>query len=313
MKIFADELDLYEEIKKADAGDGEAMIKVAFRILFAHPNEEVDLYWAERAIEYYEKAAALGYKSAMIDLGAIYMDGEYVEKDIEKSLEWYRKGYDPESGKSCFCLGCVARYDYPEDGEEVPTADINRIKEAISYFERGAALNHADCLYELGELYLSGTVVEQDCNKAFEYFSRANDEIDPELVSGRAARIKWRLGCCCKYGWGTDKDKESAVEYLEDALWEWNFREDWGYEDEGYYRTQAKKELDELKKPFEQLRGCFKRRGALSPVPILSTALCYHIPVSERKKHLTTGRCRRKREKNEMHVRRSEQAAQAAE
>jgi hypothetical protein len=248
MVIFPSEMNLYEEIKKADAGDGEAMMRVGFYILFAHPHEPLEQEMADRAIEYYEKAAALGYKTAMQDLGAAYMDGVGVERDLQKSLEWYRKGWDPQDGASCMCMGSVSRYDYLTDGEEVPTTDPERIADAVYYFKLGADLNDSDCLFELGELYLTGIGVEKSVEKAFELFSKAEEYAEPDLVNDRSPLLYWRLGMCYRYGWGTVSDKDMALEYLEFAIHEWSCREKLGIDGEKYYRRQATEELQSLKK-----------------------------------------------------------------
>lgn len=79
MKIFSEQMDLNYEEGMAKQGDVDAMIRVAFYILFAHPAEPVDDVNAALAIKYYKAAAAAGRKEAMLDLGAAYMDGASVK------------------------------------------------------------------------------------------------------------------------------------------------------------------------------------------------------------------------------------------
>lgn len=247
MKIFSEQMDLNYEEGMAKQGDVDAMIRVAFYILFAHPAEPVDDVNAALAIKYYKAAAAAGRKEGMLDLGAAYMDGRGVERDPEEALRWYRKGFDPDDGNSCWVLGCVYRYDYL-DKKEVPVEDTDRIREALNFFRRGAEFCNSDCLYELGELYFNGIGVRQDYEQAFDYFSDAYDEIDPDLMSGRAARIYLRLGQCYIHGWGTESDEDYGKELLEDAWSEWTSRKSWGMDEEPEYKENCRKELAALKK-----------------------------------------------------------------
>ena len=45
----------------------------------------------EKAVEYYRKAAEMGYDVAQCDLGYMYEHGMGVEQSYEKAAEWYEK------------------------------------------------------------------------------------------------------------------------------------------------------------------------------------------------------------------------------
>ena len=45
----------------------------------------------EKAFEYYEQAAHLGYVKAQYNLGNMYYKGECVERDFLKAREWWTK------------------------------------------------------------------------------------------------------------------------------------------------------------------------------------------------------------------------------
>ena len=214
MKIYSAGLDYYHEIEKAESGDTDAMIRVAFAILHGDKSEKLEPEEAERAIRYYKTAAEHGDKSAMLDLAACYMNGRGVPRNVQESLKWYERGWDPDNPGACFCLGCINRYDYLEDLSEVPTADEERIRKALGYFERGSELADSDCLYELGELYLKGKRVQKDERKAFALFVQAEDESDLEILSSRILRVYLRLAECWHYGIGTKKNIEIAYDYI---------------------------------------------------------------------------------------------------
>ena len=50
---------------------------------------------AEKAIEWFLKAADQGFLGAMTTIGMMYREGNGVERDEEKAREWFRKaGFD---------------------------------------------------------------------------------------------------------------------------------------------------------------------------------------------------------------------------
>ena len=214
MKIYSSELDFGKEIAAAEAGDTKAMVRVAFAILNGRLSETIHPDEAALAIRYYETAAAHGDKSAIMDLAACYMDGRGVRRDVQTSMQLYAQGFDPTSGSSCFCLGCVHRYDYPEGGGEIPTRSAGRIAKAIDYFTQGAALENADCMYELGNMALHGIGMEKDDKKALIWFQCALDALDEEILSGRGLHIYYALALCYYHGYGTAVDHETAEEYI---------------------------------------------------------------------------------------------------
>ena len=218
------------------------MIRVAFAILHGNKSDTLQPEEAERAIGYYKRAAELGDKSAMQDLGACYMDGRGVKRDVQEAFRWYEKGWDPNDPGACYCLGCINRYDYLEDGSEVPTKDPERIGKAVNYFERGAELLDSDCLYELGELYLSGTGVPEDKEKAFSLFSDAYDEYDEDVLSGRGLRIYLRLAECFHYGIGVGADLGEAMDYIRLFREEHRRRSKAGEKEEAYIIERAERE-----------------------------------------------------------------------
>jgi TPR repeat protein len=49
---------------------------------------------SQKAIQYYEKAASLGDPKALYNLGCIHIDGELVEKNPEKSFDYFLQASD---------------------------------------------------------------------------------------------------------------------------------------------------------------------------------------------------------------------------
>lgn len=242
MKYYTSEVDLEKTILKAELGDVDAMVKAAFTIIFSNPSEEPDPSETSRAIRYYKMAAEAGNKSAMLDLAACYMDGRGVERNVEEAFKWYNKGFDENNPSSCFCLGCVHRYDYTENNQEIQTKDLERLKSAFRYFNIGAELCDSDCLYEIGDMYFGGIGVEQDFDKAFKCFQASYEYRDKDVISDRCLRNVLRLITCHRCGYGTEVDSNAALIYLEIFDEEWSKREEYGNEDYEYIFEQAMKE-----------------------------------------------------------------------
>jgi TPR repeat protein len=77
--------NLYELIKKADSGNVEAQFDVAWYTVWDNESEPIEPDWLERAVDYYERAAAQG------KLGVYYAKGEIVEQDYEMAFTRFAK------------------------------------------------------------------------------------------------------------------------------------------------------------------------------------------------------------------------------
>jgi len=218
------DFNLLEAIRKADAGDLDAMFEVASYLVYGDQNEELEPEIAERAINYYQICAANGDTYAMLDLGGMYIEGRGVEKDREKALEWYQKAVELGEPIAYRCLGNFYRYDNLEDGKVVLTKDIDRIKKAHEYFVAGSELDNENCLYELGDMFMEGLIENKDTSKAFELYERAYDIIleqkdyNPGYINDCESDVTYRLAKCYHYGHGIDKDIKEAWEYIKTAF-----------------------------------------------------------------------------------------------
>ncbi len=64
----------------------------------------------------------------------------------------------------------VAEADFLLSGEKPTDSDY---QQAIQCYEKAAQQHHGHALFQLGRIYLAGTGVEQNTNKAFRYFQEA--------------------------------------------------------------------------------------------------------------------------------------------
>lgn len=217
------ELNYYEEMKKAEAGDLDAMFAVASYIVWGDMTSPVEPEAVERAVRYYTANANEGDTDSMLDLGAMYRSGRGVEKNDETALSWYMKAAEAGGHNACRCIGNFYKYDELDDGTPVPTADLERLKKAFEWYEKGAENEEENSLYELGDFYRYGVVVEKDEEKAFSLYEEACRIIvdyvltDTDSLNDSYSDVCLRLAECYHYGIGTEPDLEEAVYYIKIA------------------------------------------------------------------------------------------------
>lgn len=228
------DMNYHAEMQAAEAGDLDAMFNVASYIIWGDLTAQPEPEMAELALKYYQANADAGDTDAMLDIGAMYLEGRGVPKDEEMALEWYTKAADLGGHNACRCVGNLYRYDVLDDGTPVPTADPDRLQQAFHWYEKGAEQDEENCLYELGDFYRRGIIVEADPHKAFELYWHAyeviRDVIMPSHYSNNDSYsdVCFRLAECFHYGIGTDINMTKAKAFIEIAKEETKKRADEG-------------------------------------------------------------------------------------
>jgi len=142
-------------------------------------------------------SACSGDVDAQIKLGKMYRDGDGIEKDGDKAVEWLAKAANQGSTTAKFILG----YMY-KDGDGVP---LNYSK-AIEWFTLASEEGDLDSLVWLGLLHERGHGFPKDPSKAVEYYSIAAAKGDSYGQNN--------LGNSYRYGTGVPKDEKKAIEWL---------------------------------------------------------------------------------------------------
>ena len=145
-------------------------------------------------------SASSGNMESQIGLGRKYRDGDGVEQDGDKAVEWLTKAANQGSTKAKFDLA----YMY-KDGDGVP---LNYSK-AIEWFTLAADEGDLNSLTWLGLLHERGHGFPKDPSKAVEYYSIAATKGDSYGQNN--------LGNSFRLGTGVPKDEKKGIEWLSKA------------------------------------------------------------------------------------------------
>ena len=80
-------------------------------------------------------------------------------------------------------------------------------KRAVQYYEKSAALGHAEAQYNLGSCFRSGTGAKMDKKKALKYFTQSSEQGNAEAHN--------TCGIMHYQGEGVERDVEEALRYFE--------------------------------------------------------------------------------------------------
>ncbi|EGB12463.1 hypothetical protein AURANDRAFT_20439 [Aureococcus anophagefferens] len=185
----------------------------------------------KKAAKIWKRAVELGDVEAMRCLAGLYYHGSGVKLDKKKAERLVRMAADRGDAAAQFNLG----YAYRLGRFGLVKAD----KKAAKIYRRAVELGDVDAMASLGELYRTGSGVKLDKKKAERLYRMAADRGDAfgqtclgaflhsdekfeEAVryfvlatdQGYAAG-EYNLGCCYRYGTGTEVDLGKARYWLE--------------------------------------------------------------------------------------------------
>lgn len=137
-------------------------------------NKETAHDYYSMALASYKKLAEAGDASKWYDVADAYLNGEGVEKNREKAIEYYHKGID---GGSKLCAFYLAKlYDKEESHDE-----------AFKYYNIGSEMGDKRCCYYVGRYYEYGFGnISRDMKSAEKYYRKAkgyNSTYDEYITS----------------------------------------------------------------------------------------------------------------------------------
>jgi len=114
----------------------------------------------KKAVKIFKRAAELGSMDAMHSLSIMYLHGQGVKVDMEKSWQLLRRAADGGQAQSQFSLAS----HFHRKGEH---------EEHIHYISLAAEQGLTDAMYYLGRCYAEGEGVEPDLDQAKIWYARA--------------------------------------------------------------------------------------------------------------------------------------------
>lgn len=103
----------------------------------------------EEAAHMWKKAAELGHRKAMSDLGALYSNGLGVSEDWEEALKWWTKAIQAGDSESLYNVGV---YHYKQ----------GTFSQAFLWFHEAATRGIATGMMRVGSMHLKGEGVPED-------------------------------------------------------------------------------------------------------------------------------------------------------
>lgn len=157
-------------------------------------------YNPEFALKLFIEAANGGITVAKYKLGKMFLNGDGVEKDTQKAVEWLKQAALEENGFAEYALGRL--YLQGEEVEKDTVAAEDYLLKAVKHGNKYAE-------YVLGKEYLRGKNFPKDVEKAIDYLKHsAGKNFD---------FAEYTLGKIYLFGLGVEKDLPLAMEYLRSA------------------------------------------------------------------------------------------------
>ena len=163
-------------------------------------NDSQNAHDHKEAVRAFKRAAELGDAEACNMLGNCYLEGDGMEKDVEKAAELFREAAERGSADGMVSLGKCYYY-----GNGVNEDDV----QAFKCFDKAVSEGCLEAITLSGECYLYGHGVEEDEEMALKFFLVAAEDGD------RAAQRM--AGRCYDEGWGTEVDYTNAAEWYQKA------------------------------------------------------------------------------------------------
>jgi len=118
------------------------------------------------SLDCFTKAAELGHEKAQYEMGVLFLNGKWVEKDESKALEYFQLAANQNYPEAYYQLGYCYEHGYGTERD---------LKYAAKMYHKGADLENSDCYVKLYRFYVLGRGVERDYVKSLEYAKKASD------------------------------------------------------------------------------------------------------------------------------------------
>ena len=128
----------------------------------------------DKALEYFKKAADLGDRAAMVDIGNMY----YEQEKYKEGVEWYGKAAKLGDAKAAYNIGLYFEQivkDYPK---------------AAGWYRRSSEGGIAEAATNIAYLYAKGLGCAKNVAKAVEWYAKGSELGDPAATLQLAEQYK---------------------------------------------------------------------------------------------------------------------------
>lgn len=158
---------------------------------------------ADATVDALTAKANSGDAAAQFDLGTLYMNGDGVQKDVQKAIDWYTKAGNQGDPDAEFNLGVM--YD---NGIGVAQDQ----KRAIDWYTKAARQGDKDAQARLAQMYFQGEGVAEDDKRAYQWIYLAASGLSAE-----SPPQKNRAMLADKIGQSTARELEKTASQLVQA------------------------------------------------------------------------------------------------
>lgn len=149
-----------------------------------------------------KRSAKAGNCESSFEVGACYLNGISVDKDIDKAVEFFKLAAEQGSPGAAMALGDMLECGYINGNNE----KISDFDTAFVLFKGAADGGLAAGFYRMGIMYMAGRGVPQNMKKAFSLVS--------EAASKGLDQAHMTLFHMYKGGCGIEPDNDKAMEFL---------------------------------------------------------------------------------------------------
>lgn len=157
-------------------------------------------YNPEAALKWKQQAASQGSNSAMTSLGTMFLRGDGVEQNYDTAIFWYQQAVAQGDFFAIEKLG-----DMYEQG----LGTGSNMEKAAELYVKYAHLGINYARWRLGYMYENGLGIEQDDGQAAKWYQRAAEH--------GSKRAQYSLACMYLDGRGVFKDIETAISWYRRA------------------------------------------------------------------------------------------------
>lgn len=201
--------NLAEEIKKANAGNMEAMLRVVSFIVWEDESQPIDSDPLQLAVDYLNSAISQQNPQAMVMLGRMYENGRGLPQDYDTAFRLYTQAAGEGDDEGALKLGSCYLAGHGT------AADMDK---AYKCFFQSCILQNPKGYLAIGDMIMNGQSIDIDPFTAFGCYNQALELLEGKTPFPEYPETCLRIGQCLYHGNGIAKNLNDARFYLSEAV-----------------------------------------------------------------------------------------------